>query len=99
MSDTPPSLWIDRIMDVVLKAGQDLEQNDDMSRAEFINDLPDEQKKQLEEMKKQGATTRNQDTLVNTINADLGLAVQDLKESDNARSMALRIAERKERAS
>lgn len=91
MPDTPPSMWIDRIMDIVLKAGQDLEQNDDMSRAEFINDLPDEQKKQLEELKKHGATGQNQDALVKTINADLAAAVEDLKASDNARSTALKL--------
>jgi len=90
MPDTPPSLWIDRITNIALIAAQDLEQNDDMSRAEFINDLPDEQKKQLEELKKQGATTQNQDTLVKTINDDLALAVKDLKEADNARMVALK---------
>lgn len=90
MPDTPPSMWIDRITDIVLKTGQSLEQNDDMSRVEFINDLPDEQKKQLEELKKQGTATQNQDTLVKTINADLGVAVQDLKEADNARGAALK---------
>jgi hypothetical protein len=90
MPDTPPSLWIDRITDVVLKAGQDREQNDDMSRDEFINDLPDEQKKQLEELKKQGATVQNQEALIKTINSDLNAAAQDLKEADNARAVALK---------
>lgn len=90
MPDTPPSLWIDRITDIVLKPDQDREQNDDMSREEFIKDLPDEQKKQLEELKKQGAGVQNQDELIKTINADLSAVTQDLKESDNARAAALK---------
>jgi hypothetical protein len=41
MPDTPLGQWIDQIHDIVITAGGDLEQNDDMSRADFINDLPD----------------------------------------------------------
>ena len=48
MPDTPPSLWIDAINNIAIIAGKDLEQNDDMSRQAFIDDLPDEQKKELE---------------------------------------------------
>lgn len=91
MPDTPPSMWIDRITNILLQPGQDLEQNDDMSRPEYINDLPDEQKKQLEELKKHGGTARSQDELVKTINADLAAAVEDMKEAENARSTALKL--------
>ena len=90
MPDTPPSMWIDRVANVVLTAGQDLEQNDDMSRAEFINDLPDEQKKQLEDLKKQGAASQNHDALVKTINTDLALAVQYLKDAEISRIAAVK---------
>ena len=90
MPDTPPSLWIDAIHNVEITADRDLEQNDDMSRPEFIADLPDEQKKQLEEMKKQSATVHNQDEVIKTINAELSSATQDLKEADNARGTAQR---------
>ena len=90
MPDTPPSLWIDAIQNVAITAGKDLEQNDDMSRPEFIADLPDEQKKQLEEMKKQSATAINQESTIKAINAELNSATQDLKEADNARSTAQR---------
>jgi tetratricopeptide (TPR) repeat protein len=90
MPDTPPTLWIDVINFVTITAGKDLEQNDDMSRPEFIKDLPDEQKKQLEDLKKQSAGMQNQDTLVKTINDDMSIAAQELKEADNARSAALK---------
>lgn len=90
MPDTPPSLWIDAINNVTIAAGKDLEQDDDMSRPAFIADLPDEQKKQLEEMKNQSARTQNQENVINTINADLNSAAQDLKEADTARNTAQR---------
>jgi tetratricopeptide (TPR) repeat protein len=90
MPDTPPSLWIDAINNVTITAGKDLEQNDDMSRQAFIDELPDEQKKELEELKKQNAAAEGQDALAKTINADLAVASQDLKESDAARTAAIK---------
>jgi tetratricopeptide (TPR) repeat protein len=90
MPDTPAGEWIDLIHNVVLAPGADLEQNDDMSRQEFIDELPDETKKQLQDLKKQNASTRNQDSVVTTINGDLQQAFQDFKDADNARNVALR---------
>ncbi|MGC1420702.1 MAG: tetratricopeptide repeat protein [Terracidiphilus sp.] len=90
MPDTPPSLWIDAINNITITAGKDLEQNDDMSRQAFIDELPDEQKKELENLKKQNAAAQGQEGLVKTINADLTIASQDLKESDTARTTAIR---------
>ncbi len=69
MPDTPPSLWIDALNNIAITAGKDLEQNDDMSRPEFIAELPDEQKKELEELKKQNASAQSQEQLVKTINS------------------------------
>lgn len=88
MPDTPPSLWIDAINNITVTAGNDLEQNDDMSRQAFIDELPDEQKKELEALKKQKATAQSQDQLIKSINSDLSVVARDLKESDAARSMA-----------
>jgi tetratricopeptide (TPR) repeat protein len=88
MPDTPPSQWIDVIHNVVLTAGADLEQNDDMSRQEFIDELPDETKKQLQDLKKQSASTQNQNGLVEAINRDMQQAFQDFKEADSARNLA-----------
>ncbi len=90
MPDTPPSLFIDSISNVVIDAGKDLRQDDDMSRQAFIDELPDEQKKELEDLKKQNAAAQGQEALVKTINADLTVASQDLKESDAARTVAIK---------
>jgi tetratricopeptide (TPR) repeat protein len=88
MPDTPPSLWIDAINNIAVTAGKDLEQNDDMSRQAFIDELPDEQKKELEELKKQNAAAQNQEQLIKTINTDLRVVAQDLKDADAARTTA-----------
>jgi tetratricopeptide (TPR) repeat protein len=90
MPDTPPSLFIDSISSVVIDAGKDLRQDDDMSRQAFIDELPDEQKKELEDLKKQNTAAQGQEALVKTINADLAVASQELKESDAARTTAIK---------
>jgi len=90
MPDTPPSLWIDAINNITITTGKDLEQNDDMSRQAFIDELPDEQKKELEELKKHNAVAQNQDQFIKAINSDLNVVAQDLKEADAARSTAVK---------
>jgi tetratricopeptide (TPR) repeat protein len=90
MPDTPPSLWIDALNNITISAGKDLEQNDDMSRQAFVDELPDEQKKELAELKKQNATAQNQEQFIRTINSDLSVVAQDLKDADGARSTAVK---------
>jgi tetratricopeptide (TPR) repeat protein len=90
MPDTPLGQWIDQIHNIVITAGGDLEQNDDMSRAEFINELPDETKKELEDLKKHNAAAQDQGTLIKRINDDLQQSAQDLKEADNSRQSAMK---------
>ncbi|MGA8740989.1 MAG: tetratricopeptide repeat protein [Terracidiphilus sp.] len=90
MADTPPSLWIDAFNNITITVGKDLEQNDDMSRPEFIAELPDEQQKELEQLKKQSAVAQSQEQIVKTVNSDLNVAAQDLKDADAARSTAFR---------
>lgn len=90
MPDTPPSLWIDAINNVIITAGKDLEQNDDMSRQSFIDELPDEQKKQLQELKKHNSDAQNEQQFIKTINTDLGVVAQNLKDADDAHTTALK---------
>ena len=90
MPDTPPSLWIDALNNITITVGKDLEQNDDMSRQSFIDELPDEQKKELEEFKKQNAASGNQEQLIKAINTDLNVVAEDLKDADGARSAAVK---------
>jgi tetratricopeptide (TPR) repeat protein len=90
MPETPIGQWIDQIHNIVITAGGDLEQNDDMSRAEFINELPDETKKDLEDLKKHKAAAQVEGKLIKEINDDLQQSAQDLKDADNARPLAIR---------
>lgn len=90
MPDTPLGQWIDQIHNVVIAGGSDLVQNDDMSRDEFIADLPDEAKRQIEELKKHNTVSQSRDTLIKAINSDLQRALQDFKDVDNARATAAR---------
>jgi hypothetical protein len=50
--DTPPDKMVDSIPDVKIAAGQDLNLDDDMSRQAYVDKLPEDQKKQLEELRK-----------------------------------------------
>jgi tetratricopeptide (TPR) repeat protein len=89
MPDTPLGQWIDQIHNIVITAGGDLEQNEDMSRAEFINELPDETKRSLEELKKHNAAAQDNGKLIKAINDDLQQSARDLKDADNARPAAI----------
>jgi tetratricopeptide (TPR) repeat protein len=85
--DTPPGKMVDSIRGIKIVAGVDLQQDDDMSRQEYIDQLPAEEKKQLEDLKKQNAEALKANSLINQLNADLKIVNQDKKDIDTA-SMA-----------
>ncbi len=82
--DTPPGQMVDQIRGVKIIAGQDLEQDDDMSRQEYIDKMPEDQKKQLEELKKVNAEALKANALIANLNADLKIVSQDKKDIDSA---------------
>ena len=88
MPDTPLGQWIDQIHNVVITAGSDLLQNDDMARDEFIAELPEETKKQIEELKAHHASAQNRDALIKSINSDLVQAFQYFKDVEDGRATA-----------
>ena len=71
MPDTPLGQWIDQIHNIVITAGSDLEQNDDMSRAEFHQRASRRNEKELEDLKKHNMQLRIQGKLIKAINSDL----------------------------
>lgn len=84
--DTPPEKTIDTIDGVKIVAGQDTLQDDDMSRQEYIDKrLTPEQKKQLEEIKKQNS---KEVEIVKNLNADLKASDQDFADADAASAAA-----------
>jgi len=87
--DTPPDKMIDSIDNVKVIAGQDVSQDVDMSRKEFIDKLSPEQKKQLEDLKKHNAEAMKANEIIKNLNADLRVVNQDIKDADNAHATAV----------
>ncbi len=83
-ADTPAGKVVDTIHGIKIVAGQDLEQDDDMSRQEYIGKMTPEEKKQLDALKKSNAEALKANAVISQINADLKLVGQDKKDIDNA---------------
>jgi tetratricopeptide (TPR) repeat protein len=79
---------VDSIRGVKLVAGQDIAQDVDMSRQEYIDKMSPEEKKQLEDLKKTNADALKANVLINQLNADLKVVNQDKKDIDNAATLA-----------
>ncbi len=86
--DTPPDKMVDSIENVKIVAGTDVLQDEDMSRQAFIDKLPEEQKKQLEEMRKHNAEALKANEVIKNLNADLRVVTQDVKDADGAGATA-----------
>ncbi len=85
----PADKMTDRFTNLKIVAGQDLLQDFDMTRKEYIDLLSPEEKKQLEELKKKNADSMKVNEIIKTLNADLKTAVQGFKEADGARDTAI----------
>jgi tetratricopeptide (TPR) repeat protein len=86
--DTPPGLIVDSIENVKIVAGQDVHQDVDMSRKAYVDKLPAEQQKQLEELRKRNAEALKSNAIIKSINADIITSNQDFKDADAARQTA-----------
>ena len=86
--DTPPDKFVNAYENVEVVVGQDVLQDFDMSRKAFIDKLPAEQQKQLEELRKHNAEAMKANKVIKNLNADLKTASQDFKDADTARQTA-----------
>jgi tetratricopeptide (TPR) repeat protein len=86
--DTPAGKMVDQIRGVKVVAGQDTEQNDDMSRQEYIDKMSAEEKKQLEDLKKSNSEALKANQVINQLNADLKVVGQDKHDIDTASTAA-----------
>jgi len=82
--DTPAGKMVDDLPNVKVVAGQDVAADIDMSRQEYIDKMPEEQKKQLEELRKANAEALKANVVINHLNADLRVVAQDKKDIDSA---------------
>lgn len=86
--DTPPDKMVDSFDNVKIVAGQNIVQDFDMSRKEFVDKLPADEQKKLEELKKHNASALQANAIIKGINADLKVVVQDIKDADAAKATA-----------
>jgi tetratricopeptide (TPR) repeat protein len=87
-ADTPEGKMVDSIRGIKITVGEDLAQDDDMSRQEYIDKMTPDEKKQLEDLKKQNAEALKANSLISQLNADLKVVSQDKKDIDGASATA-----------
>jgi tetratricopeptide (TPR) repeat protein len=85
----PADKEADHVETVKIVQGQDVAQDVDMSRAEYVNALPPEQKKQLEDLKKHNSEALKANEVIKNLNADLKVVTQDIKDADAAHATAV----------
>lgn len=86
--NTPENQQVDSIDNVVVTAGHTTEQNIDMSRQEYVDKLPPDQKKQLEELKAKNATALKANEVIKHLNSDLKTVADDIHDADLAPTTA-----------
>jgi len=90
--NTPADKVVDQFNDIKIAVSQDLAQDDDMSRKEYLDKLSPEAKEKIEEIKKANAVTMEQNTVIKNINADIKAVVQDFSDAVNSKDPAVKIA-------
>ncbi len=85
---TPKGQVVDEISGIKIAAGANVEQNDDMSRPAYLAKMTPEQRKQLEELKKNNAAAMKANVVIKELNADLKMVAQDQSDIDNAAAAA-----------
>lgn len=88
-ADTPVGKMVDIVRGIRVVEGQDVVADIDMSRQEFIDKLPADQKKALEDLKKQNSEAIKANQVINNLNNDLKVVNQDIRDAENARAQAV----------
>ena len=86
--DTPPGKIVDQIKNVKVIVDSDVLADVDMSRKEYIDKLPADQQKALEDLKKQNAAALAANQVITHANADLKQVTLDKKDIDGAAAAA-----------
>jgi tetratricopeptide (TPR) repeat protein len=88
-ADTPSDKTVDSFPGVRIVVGQDVLQDVDMSRSEFVHKLPPQQRKTLDEIRQHNAVAMKANDVIRSLNDDLRLVTQDIKDADGARVTAV----------
>jgi tetratricopeptide (TPR) repeat protein len=86
--DTAPGKMVDMYRGVKIAADEDVLQDIDMSRQEYVDKMPPDQQKALEDLKKKNSEAIKANQVINNLNADLRTVNQDVKDADGARAAA-----------
>jgi len=78
----------DHVDNVHIVAGQEITQDIDMSRKEYIDNLSADVRKNLDELRKKNAEALKNNTIIKSLNADLKTCDQDFKDVDAAHQSA-----------
>ena len=85
----PPDKQADKFDNIKIIVGQDTVADDDMSRKEYIDTLPEETRKQLAEMKTHNAEAMKANAVIKSLNADLKTVMADIHDADTAHAAAV----------
>ncbi|MGA8089961.1 MAG: carboxypeptidase regulatory-like domain-containing protein [Terracidiphilus sp.] len=83
-----PDKETDKIDNIKIVVGEDTVADDDMSRKEYIDTLPEETRKQLAEMKTHNAEAMKANAVIKVLNSDLKTAMADIHDADGAKAAA-----------
>jgi tetratricopeptide (TPR) repeat protein len=81
-----PDKETDKIENIKIVVGQDTVADDDMSRKEYVDSLPEETRKQLADMKTHNAEAMKANSVIKVLNADLKQAMADIHDADTAKA-------------
>ena len=87
--ETPPDKMVDSFEAVKVVAGQDTLQDIDMSRQSYIDKLPEDTRKQLEDLRKHNAEALQANEVIKNLNNDLRQVSQDEKDAGQAHNLAM----------
>lgn len=83
-----PDKQADHLENVTVVANQDTTVDVDMSRPAYIESLPPEERKQLEDLRKKNSEAMKANEVIKNLNADLKTVTDDVKVADTARVTA-----------
>lgn len=86
-----PDKQADHADGVKIVVGQDTQQDIDMSRKEYVDALPADQRKELEDLRKHNSEAMKANEVIKNLNADLRIVTQDVKDADAAHDGAVQV--------
>jgi len=89
---TPHNKESDHIENVEVMAGQDVLQDIDMSRQEYIDALSADQRSRLEEIRNHNSEAMRSNEIIRALNDDLLICAQDIKDANSATDAATKAA-------